>query len=154
MPAIYILIVAFTVFPALAEPVPAEENAESLTAQILALDKQLFTAFNQRNLEVMKAMLSQDLEFYHDKAGLSDYQQNLQSTINLFNSDSDLTRELLPGSTEVHPIPGYGAIQTGQHRFCHTADNGQPDCGTFKFLHIWKAQKDQWQITRVVSYDH
>ncbi|GAB3012568.1 nuclear transport factor 2 family protein [Bowmanella dokdonensis] len=132
----------------------AGEQSDDLSRKILALDKQLFTAFNQRNLETMKAMLSQDLEFYHDKAGVTDYQQNLKSTMNLFSSDSDLTRELLPEYTEVHPVPGYGAIQSGRHRFCHTAQNGQPDCGVFKFLHIWKRDGDTWQITRVVSYDH
>ena len=132
----------------------ADDPYKSLTGQVLALDKQLFTAFNQRDLETMKAMLSPDLEFYHDKAGLSDYRQNLKSTMDLFSRDTDLTRELLPEFNEVHPVPGYGAIQAGQHRFCHTAENGQPDCGVFKFLHIWKQDGENWQITRVVSYDH
>lgn len=132
----------------------AEPPQQTLKKDILKLDDKLFTAFNQRNLKVMKAMLSRDLEFYHDKAGLTNYQQNLHATENMFNSDTDLSRELLPEFTEVHPIPGYGAIQTGRHRFCHTAENGEPDCGVFKFLHIWKQQDDNWQITRVVSYDH
>ncbi|GGD60320.1 flavodoxin family protein [Lacimicrobium alkaliphilum] len=61
----------------------------------------------------MKAMLSQDLEFYHDKVGVTNYEQNLNATQNMFNSDTDLQRELLSEFTEVHPVPGYGAIQTG-----------------------------------------
>ncbi|WP_088329650.1 nuclear transport factor 2 family protein [Lacimicrobium sp. SS2-24] len=132
----------------------ADNTDDSLTTVILHQDGKLFDAFNQRDIEVMKAMLSEELEFYHDKAGVSDYQQNLAATKKMFNSDTDLRRELLPEFTEVHPIPGYGAIQSGRHRFCHTAQNGEPDCGVFKFLHIWKQQEDQWQITRVISYDH
>lgn len=133
---------------------PAEPSQEQLTKEVLSMDTRLFTAFNERDIKVMKAMLSQELEFYHDKAGVTNYQQNLQATENMFNSGTDLSRELLPQFTEVHPIPGYGAIQTGQHRFCHTAQNGKPDCGVFKFLHIWKQQDGNWQITRVVSYGH
>lgn len=133
---------------------PAEPSQDQLTKDVLSLDTRLFTAFNEREIEVMKAMLSQDLEFYHDKAGVTNYQQNLKATQNMFNSGTDLSRELLPEFNEVHPIPGYGAIQTGQHRFCHSTENGEPDCGVFKFLHIWKQQDGHWQITRVVSYDH
>ncbi|HEX5791791.1 MAG TPA: hypothetical protein VFY01_00850, partial [Rheinheimera sp.] len=65
----------------------------------------------------------------------------------------DLTRELVAGSTEVYPIKDFGAIQTGQHRFCHT-ENAKPDCNVFKFLHIWKQQNARWTVVRVVSYDH
>ncbi|SEA76748.1 nuclear transport factor 2 family protein [Alkalimonas amylolytica] len=138
----------------LSAQVLAHAEQDDLTTTILNLDKKLFDAFNQRELEVFKALLSEDLEFYHDKSGLTNYQQNLKSTESMFNSGTDLRRELLPEHTEVYPIPNYGAIQTGRHKFCHTGHDGAPDCGVFKFLHIWQLQETQWQITRIMSYDH
>ncbi|MNC99919.1 hypothetical protein D3C83_183680 [compost metagenome] len=53
----------------------------------------------------------------------------------------------------MYPIPGYGAMEVGVHRFCHV-ENGKEDCGNFKFVHIWQKKDGQWKITRVVSYDH
>jgi len=44
-------------------------------------------------------------------------------------------------------------MQVAAHKFCHT-ENGKPDCGTFKFVHIWKQTPKGWKIARVVSYGH
>jgi len=129
------------------------EAENGLEAQILALDKTLFEAFNNRDIDTMRALMSEDLEFYHDTAGRLDYEQNFRNTTSLFESGNDLQRELLEESSEIFPVPEYGAIQTGEHRFCHTS-NGEPDCGVFKFLHIWQRTEAEWQLTRVVSYGH
>ena len=67
--------------------------------------------------------------------------------------NNQLKRELVKGSLEVYPIPGYGAMEIGAHTFCHI-ENGKQECGTFKFVHIWQKNKEGWQITRVVSYGH
>ena len=128
-------------------------KADSLFQKVQQLDSQLFEAFNRRDTVVFAAMFSKELEFFHDKGGLTGYGETtgfLQSTI---RNGSDLQRTLVPGTLEVYPIPGYGAIQTGTHEFCHTEQN-KKDCGRFKFLHIWKQTGDHWQITRVISYDH
>lgn len=128
-------------------------KADSLFQKISQLDKMVFDAFNRRDTVLFASMFSKDLEFFHDKAGLTGFGETtgfLQSTI---RNGSDLQRTLVPGSLEVYPVPGYGAIQTGMHEFCHTEQN-KKDCGRFKFLHIWKQTGDHWQITRVISYDH
>ncbi len=128
-------------------------KADSLFQKISQLDKKVFDAFNRRDTVLFASMFSKDLEFFHDKAGLTGYKETtdfLQSTI---RNGSDLQRTLIPGTMEVYPVPGYGAIQTGTHEFCHTEQN-KKDCGRFKFLHIWKQTGDHWQITRVISYDH
>ena len=125
----------------------------TLQHTILQLDKQLFDAFNQRDIETTKMLLDKNVEFYHDTGGLADFQQTIANLTQLFANAGDLTRELLIESTEVYPIKGFGAIQTGQHRFCHT-ENGTPDCNVFKFLHVWKQQDGRWTVVRVVSYGH
>ena len=132
---------------------PSLASRSSLYDEIAQLDSVLFDAFNNHKLDKVKTLFTQDLEFYHDKNGLSGYQQNMEAFASLFGSNSDLRRDLVKGSLEVYPIKDYGAIQTGLHTFCHT-ENGKQICGTFKFVHIWQRQNGEWKISRVVSYDH
>lgn len=117
------------------------------------MDSILFNAFNTRNIDLFKALFTPDLEFYHDKSGLTGYEHTINFIKTTAQSADQLKRELVKGSVEVYPIPGYGAIQTGEHIFCHK-ENGKQDCGRFKFVHIWKKENGDWKISRVVSYDH
>jgi len=130
-----------------------KKTDNTLYYQIAHMDSILFNAFNSRDIETFKNLFTTDLEFYHDKGGLTGYEYTIQSLKNTAAKNDGLRRDLLPGSLEVYPIKDYGAIQIGTHRFCHI-ENGKQDCGTFKFVHIWKKIGDEWKITRVVSYDH
>lgn len=135
------------------EPTKQSPASEELYNTIAHMDSVLFNAFNSRDLEKLKTLFTDDLEFFHDIGGLTNYAQNMESFKNLAAQNNDLKRELISGSLEVYPIKEYGAMQIGVHRFCHTED-GKPDCGTFKFVHIWKKVNSGWKISRVVSYDH
>lgn len=126
--------------------------SQSLYDSIVHMDSILFNAFNGRDLETLKTLFTEDLEFYHDNGGLSGYEENMENFKNNFAKDNKLNRKLVKGSTEVFPIKDYGAIQIGMHTFCHI-ENGKEDCGTFKFLHVWQ-NKNGWKISRVISYDH
>ena len=126
---------------------------QDLHKEIARLDSILFNAFNTRNIDQFKSMFTQDLEFYHDKGGLTNYEHTINFMKTTANSNSDLRRDLVKGSLEVYPIPGYGAIETGAHTFCHL-ENGKQDCGTFKFVHIWQKKNGEWKISRVISYAH
>lgn len=129
------------------------QEQKPLYREIAAADKVLFDAFNRQDADGVKAMFSTDLEFIHDKNGVSNFEQNAQSTRNLFARNMHLRRELDLGSMEIYEVKDYGAIQTGEHTFCHL-ENGKNDCGTFKFLHVWKRTGDGWKLARVVSYGH
>lgn len=120
---------------------------------IAHMDSVLFNAFNSRDVEKLKTLFTEDLEFYHDLGGLTNYTQNIEAFKNTAAKNNDLKRELIKGSLEVYPVKDFGAMQIGEHRFCHT-ENGKPDCGTFKFVHIWKKINNEWKISRVVSYGH
>ncbi|GAB4197456.1 MAG: hypothetical protein Tsb002_31590 [Wenzhouxiangellaceae bacterium] len=126
---------------------------EQLYKEILAQDTQLFDAFNRCDVEAIASFFAKDLEFYHDKTGVSGYQSNIDSFRNNCNDNLGLNRQLIQSSLEVYPIKNFGAIQKGEHTFCHW-ENGKNDCGTFQFLHIWKESDDQWKLVRVVSFDH
>ncbi len=127
--------------------------SQDLHRQISSLDGILFEAFNTKDLDKLKTLFTEDLEFYHDKAGLTSYSQTIEGFKSQFESNDDMRRELVEGSLEVYPIPNFGAIEIGVHTFCHTED-GHKDCGTFKFLHVWQKREGQWKISRVVSYGH
>jgi len=127
--------------------------SDDLEHQIAQLDAAVFAAFNGRDLDTFLGFFGRDLEFFHDQVGLTHYAELISSTERLFEADDGLHRELIAGSLEVHPIPGYGAIQIGRHEFCHWEGEIE-DCGTFGFTHVWRNLEDTWQITRVLSYGH
>ncbi len=126
---------------------------DQLYREILAMDSVLFTAFNNHDMETLSKVFSEDLEFYHDKGGLTNYAQNMEAFKANFANPNWPKRELIRGGMEVYPVPGFGAMQIGEHRFCHP-ENGKMDCGTFKFVHVWQKKEEGWKLTRIVSYDH
>lgn len=129
------------------------KTSDSLYKEIAHMDSVLFNAFNNRDLEKFKTLFTQDLEFYHDKGGLTTYAYTIESFKNTISQNNGLRRELIKGSLEVYPIKDYGAVEIGAHTFCHL-ENGKQDCGTFKFVNVWKKIGNEWKISRVVSYDH
>ncbi len=133
----------------------AQNNSQSpaLRAEIASLDSSVFSFFNNREVGKFKEFFSEDLEFFHDKGGLTGYAHTIDFLQTLANSKSDLRRDLVAGSLEVYPIPGYGAMQIGSHRFTHS-ENNKTDSATFRFVHIWRKNNNSWKITRVISYDH
>ena len=129
------------------------KSTDDLFKLIEHQDSVLFDAFNRRDTVTFKKMFSKDLEFYHDKGGLTDYRYTIESLKRTAAQNNGLNRSLVPGSMEVYPVPNYGAMQLAAHTFCHQ-ENGKQDCGTFKFVHVWRQTPDGWKITRVVSYGH
>lgn len=136
-----------------AQSVQSHVDNKELYEEIAKQDSLLFNAFNTRDIDLFKTMFTEDLEFYHDKGGLTGYEHTIDFLKTTAQGNNQLKRELVKGSLEVYPIPGYGAMEIGMHRFCHL-DNGKQGCGTFKFVHIWQKKDNQWKITRVISYDH
>ena len=156
--------IAFSILivsPFLAEQTPASANGThtpssdvpSLQNEIAAADSALFAAFNARNLKRFRTFFARDLEFYQDNEGVENYAQTMKDFAQMFGQSALIRRDLIPGTLEVYPIKNYGAIEAGSHRFCHV-ENGKDDCGTFKFVHIWRRTKQGWKISRVVSYAH
>lgn len=135
---------------------PASQTRDTQTElyqEIVRQDAAAFDAFNAHDLETLKTFFAEDLEFYHDQDGLISYAQFLEGSTRLFEADNGLRRDLVPDTVRVFPVPGYGAIQIGAHRFCHD-ENGRQDCGVFGFTHVWHEQDGRWRMTRVLSYDH
>lgn len=51
-----------------------------------------------------------------------------------------ITRELIKESIEVYPIPGYGAIEIGRHRFHNNQDLATYQKMATGFIIIWKKE--------------
>jgi hypothetical protein len=139
--------------PVEAQAVPSLDSIKSdqeLTQVITALDKQLFDAYNTCNIEKLGTLVTDDLEFYHDKTGLAVGKQPFLKAIKE-NICGKVTRELVAGSLEVYPLHGYGAVEIGVHRFHHPGDS---DVGEAKFVQLWQYKDGAWKISRVISYDH
>ena len=139
--------------PAVAQEKKVAPASTGLYREIEAMDKEMFDAFNTQDLQKFQSLFTDDLEWFQDNGGLIPYKTVFENFANTFKKDFKLTRELVKGSLEVHPIKDYGAIEIGVHQFRHI-ENGKEETGTFKFLMIWQKKDGQWKISRVVSYDH
>lgn len=128
-------------------------TSEELYNEIKNSDSVIFNAFNTQDFVLFKSMFTEDLEWFQDNGGLLSYETVFKNFENMFHNENKLSRKLVEGSLEVHPIKDYGAIEIGIHEFRHF-ENGKEEIGTFKFVMLWKKGNNQWKISRVISYDH
>lgn len=131
---------------------------ESLEDKILGLDAQFWKAYNTCAAGDFKQFLTDDLEFYHDKGGLTKTSAKLISSVknNLCaDPNTKLRREAIKGTVKVYPLQNYGAIITGEHLF-YLTENGAKErlVESAKFTHVWEHKDGKWRMSRVLSYDH
>ena len=136
-----------------ATPAQKPPTKDELYQTLARLDTEMFAAFNTHDVDKLMSYFADNVEFYHDKGGLSNFTQTREGFTRLFAQSPDITRTLVPGSLEVYPVKNYGAVHIATQRFCHV-ENGREDCGNSKFVMVWQQQAATWRITRVVSYDH
>lgn len=116
---------------------------------IAAADAALFDAAFHCDLDTMARYVADDLEFYHDEGGLAVGKADLIAKTRA-NICGKMKRELVTETLEVYPVPGFGAIETGSHRFLHPAEPS--NVGKGKFAHVWKLDGTQWKLFRVLSF--
>jgi hypothetical protein len=119
---------------------------------VAGLDRRLFDAYNTCDLPTLGAMVTDDLEFYHDKTGLAVGRQNFVDSIHN-NICGKTQRVLVPGSMEVYRLDHYGAVEMGRHRFTHPGHE-ELGIGEAKFVTLWQFKDGEWKVARVISYDH
>ena len=124
-------------------------EGSELYETILAMDTAYFAAYNTCDMKTQAMILAEDLEFYHDKGGLSTSKEEILESIEK-NICGKVTRELVEDSFEVHEIKGFGAIAMGLHKFYN---NQEPDAISkpSKFIGIWTQNNNKWQMTRIIS---
>lgn len=131
-------------------PTMAQSPVElPLFETISKMDSTYFAAYNNCDMKQQADIFSDNIEFYHDKGGLSTSKPDILASIEK-NICGKVTRELVEGSIEVYPINGYGAVEIGMHRF---HNNQEPDAISkpSKFITIWQQSGLQWKMARVIS---
>ena len=124
-------------------------ESSELYKQVVQLDKELFDAYNSCDMETQARLMDEDLEFYHDMAGLATSKSGVLESIEK-NICGKVTRSLVEGSIEVHEIPGYGAVEMGLHKFYNNQEpNAKSEAS--RFITIWKKNQSNWTLTRVIS---
>lgn len=127
------------------------KRSQDLVKTITALDAAVFAAYNACDLPKFGSYFASGIEFYHDKGGLMNTVDGIvEATRN--NICGKVRRELV--SIEVYPIPGYGAMETGLHKFYNRSSGKEETGPPAKFFHIWQQKGEEWKMTRVVSFAH
>jgi len=154
--AVLLALLAFSPVLADAQAIPSLESItsqEELNRVVASLDAALFDSYNRCDLNKFAEFFADDVEFYHDQGGVTLGRQALTDSVKK-NICGKVTRELVPGSLQVYPMKGYGAVEMGVHRFHHPGHEDTESVGEGKFIHLWQYKNSTWKITRVISYDH
>ena len=146
---------------AAAQPRSGPAQSKELTEEITEKDRAFFDAFfNRCDVETVRAMVTEDFEFYHDKGGMTassgaQFVDAIRRTCERQKTGEDYRarRELV--SMDVYPLNNYGAVQVGVHRFYQKLEGGGEKLVEIsRFTNLWKKEGDTWRMSRVVSYDH
>lgn len=147
--------------PAATEAIRIPDQPE-LTTIIAARDIALFTTmFDRCDPAALADLVTDDLEFYHDKGGLTatrtafvdGYAKSCEAAKapDAYRS----RRELTPGTMRVYAIPGVGAVEEGSHVFYERQGDGPEQLvGRARFSVLWRLEGDQWRLARAFSIDH
>lgn len=161
MPLISGLIAALAIAqsPAPASAIPEEAALAPIIAE---RDAVLFaTMFDRCDPAALADLVSDDLEFYHDRGGLTatrtafiaDYAKGCEArkAPNAWRS----RRELVPGTMKIYAIPGVGAVEEASHLFYERQGDGPETLvGRARFSMLWRLENGHWRLARAFSIDH
>ncbi|WP_313103936.1 nuclear transport factor 2 family protein [Brevundimonas sp.] len=142
---------------------PAVIPDEAALAPIIAeRDAVLFTTmFDRCDPAALADLVTDDLEFYHDRGGLTatraafvtDYARGCEArkAPDAWRS----RRELVPGTMKVYAIPGIGAVEEATHLFYERQGEGPETLvGRARFSMLWRLEDGHWRLARAFSIDH
>jgi hypothetical protein len=137
-----------------------------LTRQIEQADAELFKLFFEGPCDSarFRSMITDDIEFYHDKGGFNvrkpeDFVGQFKDRCAKLADPASWRqrRELVESSLHVDPIPGWGAMEIGDHVF-YERKGPQGEwklVGKASFSMVWVLGRDgKWRVSRVLSYAH
>jgi len=124
-------------------------QSKTLYQTIAELDSVFFHAYNTCDIKKQAEFYSDSIEFYHDQGGFVKSKQLILEATEK-NICGKVTRELVKGSIEVSPVPGYGAVEIGMHMFHNNQEKGQVPHAS-RFVVVWRNRGDKWTIERVIS---
>lgn len=150
---------ALLLLPLIASAQPA---ADAWEAEVRQFDTRYWNAFNSCDVPTLAQMNTEDLEFYHDVAGVIKGKATFADTFakNICGrADAGVRREAIAESMKFYPMRDggklYGAIVSGEHRF-YDVPKGRAEVltGQARFTHTLLLKDGQWKVSRVLSFDH
>ncbi|WP_299123384.1 DUF4440 domain-containing protein [uncultured Winogradskyella sp.] len=144
----------------------AQVNKNSdLFKTLKAKDSILFKiGFNKCEVEKSAELMTEDLEFYHDKGGVTNTKDEFVKTMKEGlcrpHNTEKIYRFLVEESLEVFPMYNngelYGALQNGKHYFSPGESTTYEDSNNYAlFSHLWIIDKyGEWRLKRVISFNH
>lgn len=142
---------------------PPSLPAAELVATVRKSDADLFETFFERcDPSRLRGMLTPDFEMYHDKAGV--VATSAEQFVQIYAHDCSARskpdawrsrRQLVENSLHVDAVPGFGAIEHGEHLF-YERQGTKPErlSGRARFTQIWKWNGSRLQLARVISFNH
>jgi hypothetical protein len=140
-----------------------DKNSD-LFKTLKAKDSLLFKiGFNKCKVETSAELMTEDLEFYHDKGGVTSSKEEFviqmkKGPCNPTNTENTY-RLLVEESLEVFPMYSngelYGALQNGKHYFSPKESTTFEESDNYAlFSHLWIIENDIWKLKRIISYNH
>jgi hypothetical protein len=162
MDAMPLILAALAQIPAASGPALPLPTGTALQEAVSARSSEFFRIFFEEcDPEGLATFYAPNFEFYHDRGGRSvggdaevrTYQE--RCTARSRPGATISRRELVRGSQKNFPVPGFGAIEEGEHLF-YTRRPNEAERLTSRgsYLQIWQLTPAGWQLTRVVSYAH
>ncbi len=145
-----------------AQTAKAQSQDKEIDRLIREKDSLFWQAYNNCDVPGMGRYFTDDVEFYHDKGGITNGKAALlaNSKKNLCsNAGYKLRREAIPATVKVFPMAGngaiYGALISGEHLF-YITDGGKPEYldGHALFTQLWTLNNGEWKMSRILSFDH
>ena len=128
----------------------SDASGGALFDELARMDEVLFeAAFVSCDRRKWDSMMTEDVEFYHDRGGFSE--GAAVSPPAECPAEHGVTRHVVQGSVEVFPIADYGAVQRGTHCF---VEEGAATSTVAQFVHVWARTGDGWKVKRILSFDH
>mgnify|MGYP003546381911 FL=1 len=149
-------------FNCVCQTLQAQTTDEQLTQTILHLDSMFWKSYNDCNTIESGKYFTNDVEFYHDKGGITLGMENLVASLknNLCSNENvRVRREAVPGTVHVYPMKSsnaiYGAVISGEHYF-YVTEKGKPEKreGLAKFTQLRILKAKAWKMTGILRFDH
>jgi hypothetical protein len=141
-------------------------NAQTTRDILTKFTNDYFESYNNCNVEKILELCADDIEVYHDLAGLTNGKSDFRIQSKKFcdwltSPDAPIVKAEIVGNLNIQELKAktdtiYGAIITGTIDFIAVnKQNGtRTKSGTSDFIWILRLAGDKWQLARDVSYNH
>ncbi|MEO0470723.1 MAG: hypothetical protein AAF206_13940 [Bacteroidota bacterium] len=131
--------------------------------EILLQDSIMFHAsFITCDIEQLRQMTTEDIEFYHDQSGMNRSQEAFLNATRegLCKLSYKAWREMIPGTLQMWPLYEngkiYGVLQNGQHQFYAKYPDKEEAfvSSVADYSTLWLKKGEKWLVARVISFNH